>query len=208
MKRVLILISLITIILTSCKKENTESNLIPIPKADYMQLEVGNYWIREFFQSDTLGNEIATSIRDTATIVGDTNIAGNIYFKKYSTHGSHFSYIRDSSGYLVNLSGEILFSDHDFGNIIRIDTIAPGVAYINYRMLDNDSLIIVPEGEYQCIEMRGEVNPINPQYPHGVNYTHYFYADGVGQVKTSSFYYSSPDKRVGYKLLSFGNIND
>jgi hypothetical protein len=55
--------------------------------------------------------------------------------------------------------------------------------------------------------MRGKVISLDPQYPHGINYTHYFYADGMGQIKTSSYFYSAPHLRMERRLISFGNVN-
>lgn len=198
---------ILAVFTTSCKKEDSETPLTPVPQEDYMQLKVGNYWVYEGYKVDSLGNEIPTTyLTDSLIIIGDTNIGSNIYYKKLSTKSLHVSYLRDSSGYLIDQDGRVLFSDHDFMNIIRTDTIGPGIGIIEYMMHDRDCTITAPIGIYPCLEFRGKVIASDPQYPHGINYTHYFYADGVGMIKSSNFFFSAPHLRVGQRLTNYGNI--
>lgn len=207
MKRVFFMVAIISFMAVSCNKNDSESDLIPVTQADYMQLKIGNYWVYEWYRTDSTGQEIPTNqTSDSSIIIGDTNIQDILYYKLLSMKYSHITYIRDSSGYLINLEGEILFSDHDLINIIRIDTIGPGIAYVEYTMHINDSIIETPIGVQPTLELRGKVIPVDPQYPHGINYTHYYYADGYGMVKSSSYYFSSPHIRIGQRLISFGNI--
>ena len=208
MKRVFFITALIGLLAVSCTKENSENNLNPLPTSDYMQLKIGNYWVYEWYRLDSLGNEIPTSEADSSIITGDTNISGKLYYKMLSTKSSHISYLRDSIGYLVDMDGRVLFSDHDFTNIIRTDSIGPGLALVEYMMYDNDSTITAPIGNYPTIELRGKVIPLDPQYPHGINYTHYFYAEGLGMIKSSNYYFSAPHMRVGQRLTNFGNTED
>ena len=118
MKRVFFITAFIGLLAVSCTKENSENNLNPLPTSDYMQLKIGNYWVYEWYRLDSLGNEIPTSEADSSIITGDTNISGKLYYKMLSTKSSHISYLRDSIGYLVDMDGRVLFSDHDFTNII------------------------------------------------------------------------------------------
>lgn len=207
MKRVFLLALILAIFTASCNKDDSETEVIPIPEADYMQLKVGNYWAYEGYRLDSTGNETPiTALTDSLVIIGDTNIRGELYFKQLSTTSLHIAYLRDSSGYLVNGDGEFKFCDHNFNEIFRVDTIHPDLSYIEYMMLDHDSLISVPFGTYSTLEVNGKVIPLDPNYPHGINYTHYFYADGIGMIKSSTYYFSSPQTRIGKRLTNFGNI--
>jgi hypothetical protein len=208
MKRVVLLVVIATMIIVSCKKNDSENELKPVQTSNYMQLKIGNYWVYEKYTIDSAGIENPVwGDPDSSIITGDTMIDNTMYFTKLSANNGNISFLRDSNGYLVNLAGEVLFSENDFSNIIRIDTIGPGLAYIEYMMHDDDSSINIPLGTYPVIEMRGKVISLDPQYPHGINYTHYFYADGMGQIKTSSYFYSAPHLRMERRLISFGNVN-
>jgi hypothetical protein len=187
MKRVLFITLISVVALAACNKNNSEDELSPVQTPDYMQLKIGNYWVYEKYTIDSDGIENPIwGETDSSIITGDTMIDNIKYYKKLSVNQEHMSYLRNSNGYLVNLEGEVLFSENDFSNIIRVDTIGPGLAYIEYMMHDEDSSINVPIGTYPVIEMRGKVTPLDPQYPHGINYTHYFYADGMGLIKSST----------------------
>ena len=206
MKRVLIILCLLVVFLTGCKKDASEKDPTPIPQEDYMQLKIGNYWVYEMYRVDSSGNENPTGQSDSSIIISDTIIASKLYYKLLSSKGSYVSYLHDSNGYLVDLEGKVLFSDHDFTNILRIDTIGPGLAYIEYKMQDHDTVITAPIGTYPTLEFRGKVIPLNPQSTHGVNYTHYFYAEGLGKIKSESYYFSAPHLKVGQRLIEFGNL--
>ena len=206
MKRVLLLILITGIISVSCKKDDPEENPTPLPTADYMQLKVGNYWVYQWYQVDSSGNATLMNKSDSSIITGDTIIGGHTYFKKLSLQDeNHIGFIRDSNGYLVDYMGMIFFSDHDFTKILRIEEIVPDVATTEYRMANKDSLISISLGTYPTYNFRGTVYPLDPQYPHGINYTHNFYADGMGLIKTSSYYFSNPNLRIERRLVKFGN---
>jgi len=91
-------------------------------------------------------------------------------------------------------------------NVIRVDTIGPEIAIIEYTMHLTDSTVITPIGVNPSLELQGKVIPLDPGYTHGINYTHYFYARGYGMIKSSSYYFSSPHIRIGQRLVSFGNV--
>jgi hypothetical protein len=208
MKRVFLIIVLSGIFFTSCKKDETQENPPTQTTADYIQLKLGNYWVYERYNIDTLGNETTSGLSDSLVITSDTLIRGYTYFKKLDVRQNHASYLRDSSGYLVDHLGNILFSNDDFNNILRLDTIGPGLAVIEYEMAEGDTMISIPLGNYQCLDFKGKVTPLQSNYPHGIQYTYYFWADGLGMIKSNSYYFSNPLLRTGQKLIAFGNIED
>ena len=207
MKRVLLLMLFIGMITYSCKKDDPEENLKPFPAADYMQLKIGNYWVYQSYQLDSAGNENPMSNVDSLIIIGDTTINGYKYFKKLSVLHDHVSYMRDSNGYLVDHLGKVFFSEHDFTNILRVDTIGPGLALAEYSMHEGDTLVNTPIGSFQSMEFRGKITAFDPQYPYGPQYTYSFYADGAGLVKSSYYLFYNPSLRVGQNLVSFGNTD-
>jgi hypothetical protein len=191
-------------LLSSCNKDNPENKLEPIPAKDYMQLEIGNYWVYHRHMIDT--NKSSIDEIDSLVITGDTMINSKQYFKKKSFYQGGTSYLRDSNGYLVDHQGKIMFSDHDFGHVLRTDSIGPGLAVAEYGMIAGDTTITVPSGSYQALDFRGTVTALDPNYPHGINYTYYFYADGMGMVKSSTYFFMAPHLRIEQELLAFGNL--
>lgn len=207
MKRVFLLILITGIISTSCKKDDPEENPTPLPTADYMQLKVGNYWVYQWYNVDSSGNANPMANSDSSIITADTLIGGRTYYKKLIVQNENFvEFLRDSNGYLVDHMGMVRFSDHDFSKILRVEEIVPDVATIEYQMANQDSLISISLGTYPTYNFRGTVSPMDPQYPFGINYTHNFYADGMGLIKTSSYYFSNPNLRVERRLVRYGNI--
>lgn len=210
MKRVLLLFALTGMIITSCKKDDSQENQTPpVPDKDFMQLKIGNYWVYQWYNIDTVGNEYPSTMPDSSIITGDTLIGGTTFFKRLITQNqTHVEFIRDSNGYLVDHMNVIRFSDHDFSKVLRVEEILPDIATIEYQMANPDSLISISLGTFPTYDFRGTVYPLDPQYPHGINYTHNFYADGMGLIKTSTYYLSNPKLRVERRLIRFGNIQD
>ena len=208
MKRVFLIFAAAGILITSCKKDESNKDPLPQSTVDYMQLKIGNYWVYERYHVDTLGNETPFGQSDSLVITGDTIIRGYTYYKKQNVVQGHTSYLRDSSGYLVDQLGKILFSHHDFKNILRLDTIGPGLAIIEYKMYNNDTLISIDMGNYQCLDFIGTVTSLQSNYPYGTQYTYYFWADGLGMIRSNSYYYSNPHLRTGQSLKDFGNLEN
>ncbi len=206
MKRVSFFAIIACLIATSCNKNDSDNEFVPVQTADYMQLKIGNYWVYEQYRLDTSGNEIVFGEPDSSLITGDTLIRGMKYFVLRDINQAHSSYLRDSSGYLVNVDGDIIFSDDDFSNVLRLDTIGPGLATVQYRMIDGDTNISTPLGSFICMYFKGTVESLDPGYPHGTQYTYYFWADGYGMIKSNAYFYNNPSMRTGQRLRAFGNI--
>jgi hypothetical protein len=205
MKRVFFLILAAGMIMVSCKKDETTIKADPTAKSDFMQLKIGNYWVYHKIHIDATGSESPPTV-DSLLIIDDTLIRGNKYYKKVFVGHEHVTFLRDSGGYLVDHKGKVIFSDHDFSNVIRTDTIGPGLALAQYRMFDPDTLIQVTYGTFEVLEFRGEITALDPQSSHGTQYTHYYYSEGIGMVKNSCYYYNDPDLKVEQRLVNFGNI--
>ena len=187
------------VLLSSCHKENTGNQA---PEPDFVQLNTGNYWIYSFYKVDTNGVETLLPDTDSAYISGDTLINGIRYFIKITGDFplkesdampmySQKTFLRDSSGYLVNEVGFILFARDNFSTVIRTDTIE-GLLWSEYRMTGKDSLVAVPAGNFNTRTMAVAYYPLNPDYPWGVRRTVNVYGEGVGLIKYTYALYSQP----------------
>lgn len=132
-------ILILMIVLAACKKE-VEEPVLDDPEIEYSSfsaLAPGNYWISQRYQIDQNGVETELSKIDSCYVVKDTLIGDHIYYKvnrpRFGFQGPHYIYLRDSLHYLVNASGEILFSYQDFDNILLT-----GAAIVN-----SDTLYVV-----------------------------------------------------------------
>ena len=94
-----------------------KNNVLPV----YLPLAVGNYWIYQNVNLDSLGNETALNLFDSIVITKDTLINNKLYyvFGGIQNYAATFpEYLRDSVGYLVNIKGQKTFSTTDFKNIL------------------------------------------------------------------------------------------
>lgn len=206
MKRVFLILAGI-VLLASCKKEDSEITTIPPDQAlNYMPLEIGNYWAYQIVSINPDGSETINQQMDSTIIVGDTMIRNELYYDMYNPDQDRSSYLRDSSGFLVNSNGKIVFYDQP-GFIVEDTIQAPAVTVIEYSLQPTDTVITVPFGTFDAVTYRGTVTVLDTAYHHGVQYIYSFYAADVGQIKNSSYFFSSPDHRLEKRLSSFGNIN-
>ncbi len=206
-KLVILLIAVLGILTTSCKKDSEEP--VITPKADYYQLKVGNYWIYEGFELDSNGVATSTGKFDSAYIEKDTVIRGFTYKKllenRFLFRMQWPSYLRDSSGYLVTSNGFIMASDDNFTKILSVDTAHPELYTATVQMTGKDSLVTIPAGTIQSITSRQTVVPAPPnieQFP--IRYTYDIYGKGVGRIKSHSFFYTGnlqfESRLVRYKV--------
>ena len=194
MKRSVILIcAILSIVVMSCKKSS--DNTIPVAVADYYQLKVGNYWIYQGYKIDSNGIAIPQSYFDSAHIEKDTIIRGYTYYKFWESplalHGGHqlHSYVRDSSGFLINNLGHRSCSASDFIDTLVFDT-ANLPYFIAYgKMTGKDSAVTIPAGTFQSITLRLKVIPLRPEDSLPIRYSYDVFGKNVGKIKSHSFFY-------------------
>lgn len=185
------------VIISSCKKDDENKNSTPNPQpvytADYTPMEIGYYWVYEWFRIDSSGNETPMNKRDSISITKDTLIGGETFFTfEGTTFGNNPAryFLRDSSNYLVSNLGIILFSSTNFSDVLNIDTLHP-VAVVHYQMNHMDTTINVPFGTFDTYDYEGTVYPNNPTYPWGIQYLHNFYGKNVGVIKSTNYYFNA-----------------
>lgn len=112
MKNILAL-TILSLLILSCKKDKLTP--LPQPANSYTHVStVGSYWVYEWYDVDSTGNETPWNVswKDTIRIVGDTTIHGEVfqhYKGKYRNTPTEY-YNRDSSGYVVSPNGTIAYS--------------------------------------------------------------------------------------------------
>lgn len=152
MKQSVIFLSLILLVFSCKKKEDSES---PKEYANYSALSIGNYWVYDYKSYNESGDVVAfESAFDSICINGDTVVNGNRYFKKSRFEDKNLvwvSYLRDSLHYTVNLEGEIVFSSEDFGRVFKSDFLVFGkdtVCRREFSMQNKNGVTNVPAGTF------------------------------------------------------------
>jgi len=205
------LLLLMTIVLfSSCEKNDSK----PENGNGYAMLKTGNYWIYNLTKIDSLGVETITENYDSAYISGEIVIRGHKYFKMQHSYWSLTTpseWFRDSSDYLVNSVGDIVFSSKNFNDTLHKSfNIAIGLNGIDttytcyYMMADKDLLTTVPAGNFSTLNYKGTY-VVNERY-HDYNSpltSNFYYAKGVGLVCVKNTYMDGSQilkKLVRYKV--------
>lgn len=158
MKKLIYPTTAVTLLLTaSCKTEQIkieEDDCIG-PQCEIYEWEmpssVGSYWIYEWFLVDSLGNDSSIAIFDTVRVVGDTSAFGNVYSiyegNHYGSYAHFRSYLRDSSGYVVDLYGNRTYALFPSGEILS-HGYSQTYDY-EVRMSDHEIVKTVPAGVFE-----------------------------------------------------------
>ncbi|MBL7936468.1 MAG: hypothetical protein JNM51_11750 [Bacteroidia bacterium] len=200
----------------SCKKDkkvepveelvNTSGTTYP----NYSNLKVGNYWIYQRFEIDTLGNATPLAIIDSCYIEKDTVIRGNTYYK-YTGPEFHSlmsptapstvrsMFLRDSLSYLITSYGDILFSSQDFTTVFDSGYIITPpndtVCKFVLKMNDYNMNIITPSGTYVTSNFQTSYNFYHNYIIYGeTRYKNVRYAENIGMVTQDwGFFLANPN---------------
>ncbi len=210
--RILLFIAVVVTIL-SCKKENPTNNNPNEIKLEHLPLSVGNYWVYEHYLVDTIRdiNERTGSVKDSIVIVGDTIINSKKYFvrKGISPFNGLSSWglldiVRDSSGYLVDVNGNVLFAENNFIDtfnlwsfVIYNDTIAD----VYYNMENYYGNISTPSGNYNSGLNYKETVILFIQDSTYIRYNKNIYVKDIGKV-LETYFFISPTPSWYEKRLS------
>lgn len=220
---------MVTSLVFACKKEkqettNPEENENPVvvedssnysEKSEYLPMKVGNYWVYNVYEIDSLGNERLLDYKDSTAITKDTIISGKRYFwyenlsgKSKSIH-SFIGFYRDSLKNKVDRDGNVLFSENRLNQVINsefysandIDTLS----YIEYKMIVPSELVSVPVGNFEALNYRGDVYRPNEceDHPKRPKYYNAYYAKNVGLIKQSYFYLISCNTYFERRLVRY-----
>ena len=209
-----LLMSFASMVICSCKDDDDETiPTIPAPTVyeNYSQLKVGNYWIYQRYEVDSLGNGTPTSVYDSCYVEKDTLVNNKIYFKVYRPQPAwpqmDFVALRDSLHYTVNTNGEIVFSSLDFVSVFDdyystngIDTIYRYTA----RMADKNLLFFAPMGSFTTSNYKRNYQMYGSLAVNGVNRSmNTRYAKDVGMVSETLLFYTSQTTYIERRLVRY-----
>jgi len=175
----------------------------PIPNealssVDYMPMTAGSWWA--YVNIWRVEGEPPSVVgRDTIRVIGDTVINGEVYAGftgKLTYHESlGFFAVRDSSFHLVRDNGYLLLPYHNFTDTFDYDENEQLQIY-GFRKLFEDSVITeVPAGQFQTIDFRKQIfrGTVGEQFctDHPVGYWHFQFSEGIGLVRSTSWYTTS-----------------
>lgn len=207
-------LKLVTSLLLLCLAFSCNNDDQMLPEAcqanppKYYNFNEGSYWIYQWSTIDTLGNETLMSSVDTIRNVGDTLINGNTYNVSKGTYlgtNSQDLYTRDSSGYLVNEDGRILFSAINFTDTLyTLEVPIENPQFTGAFQMHSDSLFMVdvPAGSFDCLNLQGHfINELSSA-AWDIRTSDSFFAAEVGEVLSTTFYASSANTLVR-RLVDF-----
>ena len=210
--RKLFFIAAMIAIFSACQKDDDSNQTVSEP--DYYPMAIGNYWVYQFTNTDTLG-VVHYERFDSIFIDRDTLIGNETFFvfehAKISSDGDvsygPSSYYRDSSGYIIDSSGAIFFSDKNFTDTLQSVTRIIGQDSIyraTYKMEYVSEIVSVPAGDFEVLNFRGTVwiyDP-NPNIPNP-RYLNDYFAPNVGKIYNNSFYTMSNYYNLESRLLRY-----
>lgn len=208
MKKFFLFISLTSVAFVSCKKDKDAEPEAPVTATtptSGMPFTTGSYWIYEKINIDTNGVETsAGGALDSVYISNDSVINGKTYsvFVGSYVNPASLNFRRDSLGYIVDESGRIQYASTNFTDTLSTFTV-PGYYDAYYMMNQPASPLTVPAGTFNVKDFRGTVTATYSGYT-GTNprYIHYYYSDGVGQVKQVQFFVNAQDY-IGWRLVRY-----
>ncbi|MFP4458311.1 MAG: hypothetical protein ACLFSQ_01845 [Candidatus Zixiibacteriota bacterium] len=163
-----------------------------------MPLEQGNFW--KFAESHFYADSV---IVDTDTvlieIVKDTIIEGDTTWKWIQNNKDEIMFFKNHEDGLYMHA----FRNSDSDTLYYYETprlmfkypAEIGDEWSGYEIIDTDTLISTPAGDFICYGYRDYDNPMNRRY---------FFAPGIGYIGTTTYYYDELNR--DRKLVEF-NIN-
>lgn len=213
MRKVFYLLFVLSIF--SCKKDNSlKINPSPEMLKD-VPLTIGSYWVYEYYNVDTVtGMNQNLNMKDSIVIVSDTVLngkkyvvrMGNVPFSGMNTWGI-IDIVRDSSGYLVNAQGTVLFAENNFIDTFNVYSFVAGnndtLAEVFYTMELHPDPIITPSGTYLGgLNYRGTVFQNTNNIP-STKYLHNIYVKNIGKVFETTFFLGISNSWVEKRLSNY-----
>jgi hypothetical protein len=189
------------LLISACQKENTlPAQADPSTFCEsYCPVSTGSYWVYKHFYIDSLGVELSLPYYDTITITGDSMIGSNSYqimegyinpmflFNTFTPFKGVFLY-KDSSDYLVNHEGDILFSSQNFSDLLYektcISTSNGDSNTYSYQMEIPSDSISISLGTFKTLNCKRTVvssDSILNQY-YSNNFENRYYVKDIGLI--------------------------
>jgi len=209
----LLAISFASLVISSCKDDDDDNNTTPTPIVydNYSQLKVGNYWIYQQYEVDSLGNGNPTSVYDSCYVEKDTLINNKIYFKVYRPQPASpqfdFVYLRDSLHYTVDPGGRIVFSSLDFGTVFYDHYMFSGpdtIYRLTEKMADYNLVVATPGGNFTTSNFKKNYQMFGNMAYYGVNRVmNTRYAKNVGMVTETLLFFTTQTTYKERRLVSY-----
>ena len=203
----------ISILLISCNKDDTSPQGQQVVEESFFALKVGNSWIYNFFRPiymtgvlENVGVQVEVEVTEETTTMENryytiqTTTIGNDSFECIvcEENGVSTLQVRDSLGYLIDGSGNILFSSentqdylvasHSWGDVYKV-------------LRENEVLVTVPAGQFSCL--LNEKYVINPDGEIFDGRAHQYFSEGVGEIKRTFVFVTSGSLIIEKQLISF-----
>jgi hypothetical protein len=197
MKRYFTLFLIAAAAFSSCKKDDDCTCPAPVtptaatPANNYIKLAIGNYWVYDDYTVDT--NNVATldAAYDSAYVYDDSVINGNTYYKLFDLYLT--TLLRDSSGFIVDQSGKVHFTNVVFNLPIAFTDYGAGIGYSEQMTLSTQVSQTVPAGTFTAYDWQTTAHFDSPHPWSAVRYAHAYYSENVGKVKQVYFFYSQSE---------------
>jgi len=198
----------ICLFLFSCQDDDNSQGGIIVPVSDPMENDItffplseGNYWIYENIRIDTNGVETKLEQLDSIYVAGDT-IINNITYavlrgKKFlfDTKDGFTNIIRESSGDIIDVEDNTIFSNTNFTDIINVETFSfdsNEFAKIEYSMEEIAEDITVPAGTFdEVLNYRGKLIALSETKADSIRYIDNYYSKGIGKIFETNYFFSS-----------------
>jgi len=125
----------------ACNKKSNDQNPAEKNVTNYFPVTTGSYWIYQTYLIDSLNNENLLDGYDSLSITGDTLINGNefavFYGKVIAISSSYQSFFyRDSSGYIVDERGRVVFSQNNLSDTLLKYYVAPDSSLFSFAIME------------------------------------------------------------------------
>ena len=192
----------------SCKKDEDPEDApvqpaAPLEVSAFSNLTVGNYWVYERRQVDSLDVDQGTPVRlDSLYVIGDTLLNGNAFtmirLGANGLPGGVRYYWRDSADCILDLNGYTVFRSSGFDQVFFSDQgAAMAGLVIDYSVSSAVVPISVPAGNFNTYRVLGLCTssgtfPVVPEW----KYPRAYWNEGTGRVKWYDYYMAGP---LGYR---------
>ncbi len=160
--------------------------------ASYLPLQTGNYWIYETYEIDNLGNEVLIGETHQISIGRDTTINGETFYLEEDENyifNTNTKFKRDSSGYIIDQKGDILFSSSNSTDVLL--ALENGPSRIEYKMDETSQMISVPAGDFDCLNYKGLVTHTDPNEDYPPRILNNYYSEDIGLISSTVFYFGN-----------------
>ncbi len=179
----------------ACSSDDESIGEQPVNAAPiYFPTSNGSYWVYNTYEVEATGSETLYAQNDTVFALGDTVIDGVTYHKfngKRFTWGPNYDrFVRDSSGYVIELGGHIVMSYTNFDDVLTTQVIGsnPSGMKLTRQMEQYAGPIELPAGSFsELLNLNVSIYAMAAE-DSLVGMTNNFYAPGIGQITKTYFY--------------------